>query len=524
MKVSTVAEMRAMDGAAIEKYGIVAEILMENAGAAAYRLLAQKADLRGQRTVVVCGGGNNGGDGLVVARHIASAGGSVTVLLMSDPAKYTGAAALNYDIAGRLGIDIKIAAQDEQSLAAIQNADVVIDALLGTGIERPVEGLFAKAIELINESRATVLSIDIPSGINGDTGQVMGSAVRADRTVTFGLPKMGNLLYPGWQHGGDLCVSHISFPYDLYNNDRIQMAINVPTPLPPRSMSGHKGSFGQALFIAGAANYYGAPYLSAMSFLKAGGGYARLAAPAQIVPTIAAQGCEIVFVPAAETESGSLAARNVSDLLALIERMDFVVIGPGISLHADTQQLVREIVEATEKPLLIDGDGISAVQDVLDRVRTRSAPTVLTPHMGELARITGLTVAEIEADRVAVLRKTCRDLGAAVAMKGAHSLIGYADGRVYVNMTGNSGMATAGSGDVLTGSIAAMYGLGLPFDEAVRNGVFAHGLSGDLAAAECGEDGLTATDILAYLPEAMKLMREGGNSPVLARYLGPTVV
>jgi hydroxyethylthiazole kinase-like uncharacterized protein yjeF len=523
MKVSTVAEMRAMDQTAIRRYGIPAELLMENAGLAAFRVLSMETGLVGKRVVVVCGGGNNGGDGLVVARHVFSAGGDVSVLLLSDPERYKGAARLNYDMVCSLGIATQRVSTAEE-LAAIKTADIVVDALLGTGIERPVEGLFAEAITLINNGTSNVLCVDIPSGINGDTGQVMGTAVQADWTVTFGLPKTGNLLMPGAMAGGDLYVSHISFPPALYVSDDIHIEVNVPKPLPPRDADGNKSTFGQALFIAGAASYYGAPYLSSMSFLKAGGGYSRLAAPSSVVPVIAAQGHEIVFVPQKETASGSIALDNLAALLELTERMDFVVVGPGLSLDDETKRLVREIARGTGKPLLIDGDGLSAVLVEPDCVRGRTAPTVITPHLGEMSRLTNLSVAELENDRVNAVRALSVDYGATVVMKGAHTLVCRPDGEIAINLTGNSGMATAGSGDVLTGAIAAMVGLGLPFDDAVRNGVFVHGLAGDLAAQAIGADGISAVDILQHLAAAVRMLRGNITAPNLQQYFGPTVI
>ncbi|MEW6333504.1 MAG: NAD(P)H-hydrate dehydratase, partial [Thermodesulfobacteriota bacterium] len=286
----------------------------------------------------------------------------------------------------------------------------------------------------------------------------------------------------------------------------------------------HKGSVGDVLFVAGAAGYFGAPYFSAMSFLKAGGGYARLAAPRSMTPFLATRGSEIVFVPQAETVEGSVALKNRDALLELAGRADMVVMGPGLSLAAETQQLVRELAAGIDKPLLIDGDGITALAGNLEVIRNRRAPTVLTPHPGEMSRITGTPVPEIEKNRIPILREAAADLRAWVVLKGARSLIGTPGGRIFINLSGNPGMATAGSGDVLTGTIAAMSGLGLPLEEAVRKGVFIHGLSGDLAAADKGEDGITAQDVLNYLPYAMKQDREGPDEALADRYEGPGVV
>ena len=524
MKVSTVSEMRAMDRRAIEEFGIVDELLMENAGQAAYFVLLQEFGIKDKIFLVFCGIGNNGGDGFVVARKIHSNGGKVKVFILGDPGNFKGAAKTNLDIVSRLPIEVQRLESSELLEKEISHCDVIVDAILGTGITRNVAGLFREVIELINESGKPVLSIDIPSGVHGDTGQVMGAAVKADYTVTYGLPKIGNMLFPGYELGDKLYVSHISFPPSLCSADSLKVAINQPMDLPPRDKNGHKGEFGVVLFIAGAAGYFGAPYFAAMSLLKAGGGYSRLASPQSITPFIANKGSEIVFVPQQETHSGSISLETKDALLSLTEKMDMVVLGPGLSLEAETQQLVRELTQAINKPLLVDGDGITALCQDLRIVKARKADTILTPHLGEMSRITNINVNKIATRKIEVLQRTAKELGAIFVLKGAHSLIGYPDERVFINMSGNSGMATAGSGDVLTGTIAAMFGLGLPIQDAVRKGVFIHGLAGDLAAMDKGEDGITAQDILDYLPLAMKTEREGLSETLKDRYIGARVV
>ncbi len=508
MKVSTVAQMRNLDRGATEEFGITEDLLMENAGQAVYFAVLKELGIRNKKFVIFSGGGNNGGDGLVVARKIHSNNGEATIFLLDDENKFRGAAKRNFDIVSRMPIEICKVSTIESIKSAVLHSDAIVDAIFGTGLTREVNGIYKDAIQLINESKKTVFSVDIPSGINGDTGEVMGTAVKADYTITFGLPKIGNMLYPGYDRCGKLYVSHISFPPSLYNADSIKVEINNPLELPQRDKNAHKGDFGEVLFIAGASSYLGAPYFSALSFLKAGGGYSRLATPVSISSFLATKGSEIVFVPQKETLSGSIAWENKDDLLQLSQRVDMVVMGPGISLNEETQELVRDLAQAIEKPLLIDGDGITAISEEVEIIKRRKSATILTPHLGEMSRITKTDIGEINKTKIGVLQRTAKELNAIIVLKGAHSLIGYPDESVFINLSGNPGMATAGSGDVLTGTIAAMFGLGLPIKDAVRMGVFMHGFAGDLAAKDKGEDGITAQDIMDYLPATMKHYRE----------------
>jgi NAD(P)H-hydrate epimerase len=518
MKVTKVSEMRALDRAAIEQFGIREELLMENAGEATYFVILTRFGVEDKRFAIFCGAGNNGGDGFVIARKLHSNGGRVIVFLMGGRDKYKGAAKLNLDIISRLPISVRELQSLEDIRADVAHSDAIIDAILGTGLEREVKGHYGDVIALINESKKTVFSADIPSGINGNTGQVMGVGVKADYTVTYGLPKLGNILYPGFELCGEQYVTHISFPPELIEAHDLKVALNPPTPLPRRDPNAHKGSVGQVLFIAGASSYFGAPFFSAFSFLKAGGGYARLAAPAAMTPFIANMGSEIVFLPQEETEAGSISLGNKASLLEIAAKMDMVVLGPGLSLNPETNRLVRALTREINRPLLIDGDGITAISGEVDVLKARAHDTILTPHPGEMSRLTGMTIHEIAANRVECLQETSKTLNSVIVLKGAHSLVGYPDGRVIVNMSGNAGMATAGSGDVLTGTIAAMFGLGLNLEAAVAKGVFIHGLSGDLAAEAVGQDGITARDILSHLPVALKMDREGTDASLRHRY------
>ena len=512
MKVSTVQQMHSLDRRAIEQYKIPGYILMENAGEAAYYVILDEFGVKGRKFVVFCGSGHNGGDGLVVARKINSTGGQVVVLCLSSPQKFDDTVRFHYEMVEKAGIPFVLLNDEnveEVSRKYVSEADAIVDAIFGTGISREVRGRYRKAIEIMNESGKTVFSIDIPSGVHGDTGQVMGVAVRADYTITYGLPKTGTMLFPGFELCGKLYVTHISFPPENYNDPAIRTELTRLLPLPERPMDSHKGAFGKVMFVSGSARYMGAPYFSAMSFLKAGGGLSYLATPKSAAPFIANKGSEIVFMPQKETPSGSLALENFDELLALSRGMDMVVLGPGISLDEEPQELARRLSESLDKPLLIDGDGLTAIAEHPEIVSRRTAPTVLTPHPGEMARLMGITVSDVQADRIGVLREATKKWNSYIVLKGSHSLIGHPDGTVYINLSGNSGMATAGSGDVLTGTIAAMYAAAkFDFPDAVRMGVFIHGFAGDMAAVSIGEDGMVAGDILAFLPEAIDAYRE----------------
>ena len=513
MKIATVAQMRELDRTAIETYGISGAILMENAGEAAYYvMLGELGSVAGLDVVLVCGSGHNGGDGLVTARKLHSMAARVQIFCLGHPDRFDDTVRPFYEMVRRLGVPFTLLPDDASLTAlaeALADADAVVDAIFGTGLSREVGGRYARAIELINASPAPVFSIDIPSGVQGDTGQVMGVAVRADATITFGLPKPGNLIYPGYEYGGDLFVTHISFPPELTTREDLHLAVSPFPPLPPRRGDAHKGSVGKVMFVAGAARYLGAPYFAAMGFLRAGGGLAYLATPETVAPFIAAQGHEIVFLPQTPTPAGSLALSNLDGLLEASQEMAMVCLGSGASLEPETQELVRELAARLDKPLLIDGDGLTAVAGHPDLIAQRSAPTILTPHPGEMARLLGVSVGEVQGDRVAAALRGAREWRATIVLKGAHTIIAHPEGRAYFNLSGNAGMATAGSGDVLTGVIAGAYAaLHLDWEAAARMGAFLHGLAGDLAALALGEDGIVAGDILAHVPEAIQLYRE----------------
>ncbi len=506
MRVCTVQQMRDCDRRAVESLGLSTEILMENAGHAVWAVIRKEFGTQSRRFVIVCGGGNNGGDGLVVARLLHSAGADAAVFLLAEESAYGGAALANLRAAVSCGVPTTVVRSPED-LYLGRRSDVVVDAMFGTGLSRQPDGLPASLIERINTAGLPVLSVDIPSGVNGDTGATPGVAVRATCTVTFGLPKLGNLLPPGRELCGRLYVSHISFPPGLYGAVG-DVVTGELTPLPARRMDVHKGDRGDVLFLAGARQYMGAPYFAAMSFLRAGGGYARLATPASLAPLLAANAGEAVLMPLRETNDGAAALSNLDVLVEQASRSEMLVVGPGVSLHPETQQLVRELVARVAAPVLVDGDGLTAVAAAPQCVSGRKAPTVLTPHAGEMGRLLQVDAADVQHDRVGAVREAAKRYRAVVLLKGASTLVSSPDADMYLNLTGNPGMATAGCGDVLTGTIAAMVGAGLDVPMAASAGAFVHGLAGDMAAEDVGQDGMVARDVLEHLPGAVRAYRE----------------
>ena len=506
MNIANVEQMKYLDKTAIELYKIPQDILMENASMAAYELIKKEFDVQRDTFAVFCGPGNNGGDGLALARKLHSRNSNVIVVLLGKGDKYTGSSATNYSILQSIGIPIYLAEDICDLDTFTAKRSVLVDAILGVGLDREVSGIYRDAISAINSSNKKVLSLDIPSGINGNTGEIMGTAVIADFTISFGVPKLGNLLYPGYKYNGVLYVSKISFPPQLYSN--LKTKVNTPIELVERMPDCHKGSYGGVLFIGGGGQYYGAPFFNSMSFLKSGGGYSRLACPKTMVPVLASRGSEIVFHPMDVTENGNLSKKCKEEILELSKSMRLVVLGGGMSMEENTQELITSMVSDIQLPLIIDADGITAISKNLQLLLDRKHPTVLTPHLGELSSLLGMEIEEIKKKQVELCREFSCKFGVILIVKGAHSQVYCPDGTVYLNLSGCSALATAGSGDVLCGVIAAQYALGMDIESSARNGVFLHGFCSELISKKKGEDGIVASDLLEFLPETLNLFRK----------------
>jgi hydroxyethylthiazole kinase-like uncharacterized protein yjeF len=513
----TAAEMRGLDGRATAEFGVPSLLLMENAGAAVARAAAEMAP-RGARVAVVAGRGNNGGDGLVAARHLQAAGYDVTVTLLGPEERVQGDARANLEMARRAGIPLQVVESAPDRL----EADLIIDALLGTGLKGSATGPAAALIEAMDRSPAPVLAVDVPSGLDADTGHAE-SCVHAARTVTLALPKVGLLLYPGRALAGELIVAPIGMPRPLLEEPSLRTwtisAAEVRALLPPRPPDAHKGSFGRALIVAGSPGMTGAAALAGEAAGRIGAGLVFVAVPHSLLPVLEVKLTEALKVPLAETETHSHTAAAWDSLTERLASSTAVAVGPGLGRHPDTVALVRRLLAEAGRPIVVDADALNAVAPA--GADTFSPDAVITPHPTEMARLLDRETAAVQADRLATAREAAARFGCVVVLKGAGTVVAASDGRAWINPTGNAGMATGGTGDVLTGAIVGLIAQGLIPLEAARAAVYLHGLAGELSAAEIGPAGTLAGDLLPRLPVAMRWVRAGttaGDKTGEARY------
>ena len=512
MDLCTPEQMRSIDRRTIESFGIAGFDLMERAGKAvvlsAERLLG---GLAGKRVVILCGKGNNGGDGFVAGRILKQAGTDVRLLLFADQAAIRGDAATHLTLAEQAGVAIE-GIEDGKLVHDTLQADLLIDALIGTGLNGPPTGLIAAGVRLINRSSAPVLAVDTPSGLTTGVGYPVGSepdqwsCVKADRTVAIGLMKLDLALYPGRAWAGTVEIADIGFPEAAIREENLWLSYldrpEMSRLLPGRTADAHKGDCGRVAVVAGSVGMTGAATLTSRAAMRAGAGMTLLGAPSSLIDSLASKLTEVMLRPLSETPGRTLSQDALPGILELAQWADALAIGPGLSRNPDTAELVRRVVTSVTRPLVIDADGLNAFAGLTSLLRDCPAEMILTPHMGELARLIDRTPEDILADRVAVARETAVALKATLVLKGASTLIAAPTGQVAVNSTGNPGMATAGSGDVLTGVIAGLLGQGLPPWDAARLGVFLHGLAGDIGVQHSGLHGLIAGDLIDQLPAA----------------------
>ena len=504
----TAAEMRALDARAIATLGIPGPRLMEHAGRGAAAVITREAaPIRGKRVLVLCGKGNNGGDGFVVARHLKAKGARPRVLLFARRAEVGGDAA---QALSRWRGAVEEIHDDGAVARALETTDLVVDALLGTGLTGPARGIVAQAIDRLNaftgRSGVPVVALDLPSGLASDGGAVLGPTVRATLTTTFAGLKRSLMLHPAAELAGRVVVVPIGIPPEEVGRGLSTFALeedDVRRLFPPRPTEAHKGTYGHLLVIAGSAGKTGAAALAGRSALRSGVGLCTVATPASQQPIVAGFSMELMTEPIPETSAQTLAVKAREHLVELALARDAVALGPGLSLDPESQALARALVAEVPRPMVVDADALSALAGHLDLLGEVPGPRVLTPHPGEMARMLGTSIAQVQADRIEIVRRFCEQHRVHLVLKGARSVLGAPDGRVFVNPTGNPGMATGGSGDVLTGMIGAF--LARRFDPlaALQAGCYLHGLAGDLAAADRGEEGLLAGDIVEAIPAAI---------------------
>jgi NAD(P)H-hydrate epimerase len=505
MKVLTAAQMREVDRRTIE-LGIPGIILMETAARHVTEFLRRRfSPLESHRVVILCGKGNNGGDGLAAARqlYVYAPPARLDVVLATEPEDLRGEAAENYRMLRACGCPVNRSIE-----APMREATIVLDALLGTGLKGAATGVSAGLIREINGGfpQAKIVAVDIPSGVDSDTGAIPGDAVRADHTITFTAPKAGQVLPPACDLVGELHVRPIGSPAALYEDDNsILLSVVQPSMfrklLGPRPGETHKGDVGHVLVIGGSRGKTGAAAMAGMAALRAGAGLVTVASAASALPVIAGHAAELMTQALAETSDGSIAASSLEQerLAALISGKDVLAIGPGLGSHPETVAAVRGMARSARQQMVIDADGLNA----LAGVEFGGPNLVLTPHPGEMARLTGKRTSEVQGARVETAREFATARRVTVVLKGQRTLIAFPDGNVWINPTGTPAMATGGSGDILTGLIAGLMAQHPKDTEAaVAAAVYLHGLAGEIGARALGEQALIATDLLKYLPEA----------------------
>ncbi|HWN45175.1 MAG TPA: NAD(P)H-hydrate dehydratase [Thermoanaerobaculia bacterium] len=510
MRILSAEAMREVDRSAIEELGIPSLVLMENAAIGVVDAIGEIYE-EAESAAIFCGPGNNGGDGLAIARHLAVRGYEVQVFLVAGRRAMRGDAEVQLGICRRQGLAIQEVADEDgvvEALEEAREADLIVDALFGTGLSKPLEGMFADLVQGLNDLPVPTVSVDLPSGLNGSKSEPLGPHIEADLTVTFAAPKIAHVFPPASESVGELVVTDLGIPPELVEEAEeeggalhLLVEEELSGLLPERAPGTHKGDYGHVLLVAGSPGKAGAAILAARAAVRSGAGLVTAAVPESILDV----------VDLGSIESMTLPLRSLDQVLEAAEGKSVLAMGPGLGQESETAQAIRRIALEVQLPLVLDADGINAFAGRAAELAGRSAETVLTPHPGELGRLLGISTAEVQGDRLAAARRAAVEAEAVVVLKGHRTLVATPGGEVHVNTTGNPGMASGGTGDVLTGLIAGLLAQGLGALDAARLGVYLHGLAGDLAAARTGEAALTAGDLLTYLPAAFMEMEEGGQ-------------
>jgi len=515
----TAAEMQALDRRTIDEGGVPGAVLMENAGRSLIRpaLELRASSSRSNDPIrALCGGGNNGGDGFVLARHLHLEGISTEALLVGDPRRLPRDAALNWALLETLAVPRRVVEPNDDAFdwaGLLAATSVGVDALFGTGLKREIQGGWARLVAAVTAARRDglrVLSVDIPSGVAANTGGILGEAIVADRTVTISLPKVGLALEPGASHGGRVDVARIGImdpDPERRPSAELWNVLGAAARFPERPRTGHKGRFGHVLVMAGSTGMTGASVLASRATLRAGAGLVTLAHPAGLDAELGGLPAEVMTAPVAATPDGGFARSGEKAVEELVSSRDVVALGPGLGRGAEVVDLVRRLIRVVERPLVVDADGLNALTGQLPRLREREQPTVLTPHPGEAARLLDTTAGEVNADRLGAARALSAESGATVVLKGARTVVAEPLGRALVVSTGGPQLATAGTGDVLTGVVAALLAAELGAFDAAGLAAWWHGAAADRWAAGRGELGLLASELADALPETAHWIR-----------------
>jgi len=521
-RVVSAEEMRWCDKTTINTYHVLGFLLMENAGRGVVEIIKYEySPLESKHILVICGKGNNGGDGFVVARMLLNSCTHISVLLIASPSELKGVAKTNFKILQAIAKkslgQITVYRYSKKLLAKLPQADIIIDAMFGIGFTDSVRKPFTDVIEWVNQQQAKIVAVDVPSGINGTTGVMENCAIRADVTVTFGCLKSGLLCNQGRGLVGSIRVVDIGIPRMVSEDKRLQTFLveksDVRRVLPKRSIHAHKYSVGKVLVLAGSKGLTGAAALCCMSALRAGAGAVVLGTPESVYPILARKLTETMVLPLPATSDGTLSLTALDPIREKLSWADVLVIGPGLSQNPETQKLILKILLEYCGKILIDADGLNALAvHGISKLRSSRAHFILTPHVGEFSRLSKLSSNNIEEYRINVARELAKRIGVTVVLKGVPTISASKDGSAILNSTGNPGMATAGTGDVLSGIIAGLWAQGMSDIEAAWAGVYLHGLSGDTIAKKIGERSLVAGDLIEYLPAAMQNIEVSGTT------------
>jgi ADP-dependent NAD(P)H-hydrate dehydratase / NAD(P)H-hydrate epimerase len=521
MLVLTASEMARLDQQTIEEIGIPGIVLMENAarGAADF-FLRELPDLLKRRIAVVAGAGNNAGDGFVLARIFHNLGAAVRVVCLRSPDRLQGDALTNFRILEKMNVPVVV--WDEQKDFGAQwrwlvQSDAVIDAILGTGLKSEVQGLYRQVIEALNTLTAPRLAVDVPSGLDASTGKPLGIAVRALATATFGFLKVGHVVSPGEDYVGKLQVVDIGIPRDLAEANGIrrwwldeELASGW---LQPRPAESHKGTAGHVTVLSGSAGKTGAATLICLGAGRVGAGLVTLFIPASLNPILEVKLTEAMTYPIPETSEQTPSPKALGAMLKFLEGRQVLAMGPGVSLHPETQELIRALVLQAACPMVLDADAITALVDHLEVVQQASAPVILTPHPGEMARLIHGSNQEVQENRLEVASQFSREHGVTLVLKGHRTVIAAPDGRIAINSSGNPAMASGGMGDALTGMIAGFVGQGYEPFQAACLGVYIHGRAADRCIRGTATRGLLASDLFESIPHVVgKLEGRAGPS------------